>query len=140
MQLERLENGILILEEPSVRRCLATLERNSTSQRQPNEMKLGEGGSGDETWPSGRRWSRGGLVRHPLREKKRRFGAFWVHADTQALSEFPLGKPLEAKLLKELIAVDFVSAMHRYSVLGGTCKKRHDDVWPAVCCVLYSLW
>ena len=79
--------------------------------------------------------------RHASFEKTtHKFGAFWVHADTQALSEFPLGKPLEAKLLKELIAVDFVSAMHRYSVLGGTCKKRHDDVWPAVCCVLYSLW
>ena len=42
----------------------------------PNEVKLGEGGERDESWPSAEQRRRGVFVRRHLRKLRRRFGAF----------------------------------------------------------------
>ena len=76
-------------------------KQDKITEAAPNELNLGEGVSSDGSWPSATRWRRGGFVRRPLRQPHRRFGVFECRR-THTHFEYPLGKPLEAKLLKEL--------------------------------------
>ena len=63
---------------------VAGAEQHNITGAAPNELKLGEGGQSDKSWPSARRWRRGAFVRRRLRNQHRRFGVlvFRVQADT----------------------------------------------------------
>ena len=82
-------------------------EQHNIVEAAPNELKLGDGGKGNESWRSARRWrrevfvwrrSRNKIVGLELSESRR----------TYTLFEYPLGKPLEANLIKEWELAVFV--------------------------------
>ena len=58
VQLERLGTRYSIDRGASERPCLTRQEGDSIKEVVPNELKFGESGKGDESWPSARRWRR----------------------------------------------------------------------------------
>ena len=62
----------------------AEAEQHTITEAAPNERKLGEREYIDESWPLARQWRRRVLVRRRLRSQYRRFGVFWVQADTHS--------------------------------------------------------
>ena len=100
--------------------------KQQITQAAPNELKFAETGKSDESWPSARRRWREVFVNIIWGEKPRRFGAFWAQADT--LFEYPPGKPIEAKLLTELLnlVVPSYEDERKKSATVRTVKKSSD--------------
>ena len=66
-------------------------EQHNITQAAPNQLKLGEVASSDESWPSAGWRRRGVFVRHRLGGGNRPFGDFWVQADTHTF-RIPAGE------------------------------------------------